>query len=343
MKSSRHTELGLGIAKFFQDYLPGQRGMSPHTVRSYRDAVVLLLQFMARDSGRRVEQLQIGDLTAERVTRFLQFLETDRHNSIVTRNSRLGAIHVFARFLAAERPEHLASLQRVVNIRFKRGARDAPIEYLEGTEMQAVLKSIDRTRAAGQRDYVLFALMFNTGARVQEILNLRRQDLRLDAPCQVRLLGKRNKLRLCPLWPATAKLLREYIQERCSSEQGPADALLFKNARGQQLTRFGVRYLLRKYVAAASRVAPALRDKRIHPHSLRHGTAIALLKSGVDFATISQWLGHVQLNTTMRYARADIDLKRQALSQIFPDALAPPRAGQLVIKGPEIIPWLRRL
>lgn len=343
MKSDRHTELGLGIAKFFEDYLPGQRGMSPHTVRSYRDAVVLLLQFMARDTGRRVEQLQIGDLTAERATRFLQFLEDDRHNSIVTRNSRLGAIHVFARFLAAERPEHLASLQRVINIRFKRGARDAPIEYMDGGEIQAVLKCIDRTRPAGQRDYVLFALMFNTGARVQEILNLRRRDVRLDAPCQVRLLGKRNKLRLCPLWPATAKLLREYIGEHRSLEQDPADALLFTNARGQQLTRFGVRYLLRKYISAALRAAPTLRDKRIHPHSLRHGTAIALLKSGVDFATIAQWLGHAQLNTTMRYARADIDLKRQALSQVFPDALAPPRAGHLVIKGPEIIPWLRRL
>jgi integrase/recombinase XerD len=343
MKSRRRTELGLGIARFFEDYLPGQRGMSPHTVRSYRDAVVLLLQFLSRDTGQRVEQLQIGDLTAERVTRFLKFLETDRRNGIATRNSRLGAIHVFARFLAAERPEHLGSLQRVINIRFKRGARDAPIEYLEGGEMQAVFKSIDRTRPAGQRDYVLFALMFNTGARVQEVLSLRRCDVRLDAPCQVRLLGKRNKLRLCPLWPVTVKLLRGFIEQQRSSEPEPANALLFTNARGQQLSRFGVRYLLRKYVSAATRAAPTLREKRIHPHSLRHGTAIALLKSGVDFATIAQWMGHAQLNTTMRYARADIDLKRQALSQVFPDALAPPRAGHLLIKGPEIIPWLRRL
>lgn len=292
MKNRSQTELGLGIARFFEDYLPGQRGMSPHTIRSYRDAVVLLLQFMASDTSRGVEQLKISDLTAERVSKFLQFLETDRKNSVTTRNSRLGAIHVFARFLVAERPAHLGSLQRVISIRFKRGARDAPIEYLEKDEMQAMLKSIDRSRPAGQRDYALFALMINTGARVQEILNIRRRDVRLEAPCQVRLLGKRNKLRLCPLWPVTAKLLREFIEQQRSSDPDPANMLLFTNVRGQQLTRFGVRYLLRKYVAKARRTLPTLGEKRIHPHSLRHGTAIALLKSGVDFATISQWMGH---------------------------------------------------
>lgn len=343
MKTCRSSQLSRGITRFFEDYLPGQRGMSPHTVRSYRDGVVLLLQFMSRDANRRVEQLQIEDLTAERVVRFLRFLEAERHNSIPTRNARLGAIHVFARFLAAEFPEYLGGLQRVINIRFKRGARDVPIEYLDGGEVQSLLESIDRTRLSGQRDYALFALMFNTGARVQEILNLRRRDIRLEAPCQVRLFGKGNKLRVCPLWPTTAKLLRGLIEQQSLSEQDPANALLFTNARGQQLSRFGVRYLLRKYLALASRTTSTIREKHIHPHSLRHGTAVALLKSGVDFATISQWMGHASLNTTMRYARADIDLKRQALSQVFPEALAPPRGGRLTIQGAELIPWLRRL
>jgi integrase/recombinase XerD len=342
MKRPRPTDLGVGVTRFFEEYLPAQRGMSVHTIRSYRDAVVLMLQFAARDCRRGVEQLSINDVTAERVLKFLKFLETDRHNGIATRNARLGALHVLARFLVSERPEHLATLQRVINLPFKRGAREAPIEYPDGTEMNALLNSIDRNRPAGQRDYALFALMFNTGARVQEVLNIRRRDVRLDAPCQVRLLGKGNKERLCPLWPVTAKLLRDLIGAAASS-QDSADALLFTNARGQQLTRFGVRYLLRKYVAAASRTTPTLRGKRLHPHSLRHGTAVALLKSGVDFATISQWLGHASLNTTMRYARADIDLKRQALSQVFPDALPPPKGGRLMVNGAELIPWLRRL
>jgi site-specific recombinase XerD len=344
MNRSHQTDLGHGIIRFFQEYLPAQRGMSPHTIHSYRDAVVLFLRFTAQQAHRRVEQLQIVDLSAERVVKFLQTLETDRHNSIATRNARLAALHAFARFLAAERPELLGHLQQVISVPFKRGARDAPIEYLDGNEVDALLKSIDRSTFAGRRDYALFALMFNTGARVQEVLNLRRRDVRLDPPHQVRLHGKGNKVRLCPIWPATGQVLRDLIARTPqSSNTDPADALLFTNARGQPLTRFGVRYLLRKHLAAGSRTAPTLRDKHIHPHSLRHATAICMLKAGVDFATISQWLGHANLTTTMRYARADLDLKRQALSQVFPETLAPPRGGRLFINGTELIGWLRKL
>lgn len=343
MKATQPTDLGRGIVRFFENYLPVQRGMSPNTIHSYRDAVVLLLQFAARDARRRVDELQIADLSAERIVKFLRFLETDRHNGIATRNARLGAIHAFARFLAAERPEHLGSLQRVLAVPFRRGARDAPIDYLESAEIDALLRSIDQSRPGGQRDYALFALMFNTGARVQELLNLRRRDVRLDPPCQVRLQGKGNKVRLCPIWPTTARLLRDLINAARSSTGEPADAPLFTNARGETLTRFGVRYLLNKHLAVASEQAVTLRDKRIHPHSVRHSTGICLLKAGVDFATISQWLGHASLNTTMRYARADLDLKRQALAQVFPETLAPPRAGHLRINGGDLLGWLRRM
>jgi integrase/recombinase XerD len=162
-------------------------------------------------------------------------------------------------------------------------------------------------------------------------------------PCQVRLLGKGSKTRVCPIWPATARLFRDLMSESAVADAETADALVFTNARGQPLSRFGVRYLLRRYVAAATPHTPTLRDKRIHPHSIRHSTAVALLKAGVDFATISQWLGHAGLNTTMRYARADIDLKRQALAQVFPDALAPPRGGHLMLDGRDLVGWLLRM
>jgi site-specific recombinase XerD len=343
MKTSQPTDLGRGLVRFFQEYLPQQRGVSAHTICGYRDALVLLLRFAANDARRGIEHLQIADLNADRIKRFLNFLESDRHNGIGTRNARLAAIHVLARFLATEQPECLGGLQQVLAIEFKRGARVAPIEYLESAELDAVLRSIDRSRPDGRRDYALFALMFNTGARVQEILNLRRCDLRLDLPCQVRLQGKGNKVRLCPIWPATARVLRDHIDEQRATTENPAEALLFTNARGRPLTRFGVRYLLRKYIVAGSRSVDTLRNKRIHPHSIRHSTAVCLLKSGVDFATISQWLGHASLNTTMRYARADLDLKRQALQQVFPQVLSPPRGGRLRVKGDELINWLRHL
>jgi len=343
MSRATQTALGRDLVQFFEDYLPAQRGFSPHTIRSYRDALVLLLQFASRDARRPVERLDIADLTAERIAKFLASLETERHNSIATRNARLGAIHVFARFVAAHRPEYLGSLQRIIGTPFKRGARETPIEYLERGEMDALLRSIDRSTRLGRRDYALFALMFNTGARVQEVLDLRVRDVRLDAPSQVRLLGKGNKARLCPLWPATARLLRGIMAEAVASPEDPGSRLVFTNARARPLTRYGVRYLLRRYLKKAARVAPTLRDKRLHPHSLRHSTAVALLKAGVDFATISQWLGHAGLNTTMRYARADIDLKRQALTQVFPDSLAPPRGGRLIIDGSDLVGWLRRI
>jgi len=343
MKRYQPTKLGRSLVRFFQEYLPTLRGMSCHTIQSYRDGMVLFLGFAAKDCGRSVEALDLADITADRIGRFLAFLEVERENGIATRNARLAAMHTFARFLVAENPEHMAALQQVLGIPFKRGARVAPIEYLEKTEIAVLLACIDRKTPAGRRDYAMVSLMFNTGARVQEILNLRARDIRLDPPCQVRLVGKGNKVRLCPIWPRTAQLLRDLIRTQYAGTENPADQPVFRNGRGAALTRFGVRYVLQKHVAAAAQAAPTLADKQIHPHSLRHTTAIHLLKAGVDFATISQWLGHASLNTTMRYARADIDLKRQALTQVFPEVLAPPKGGAFIFHDNHLTGWLRRL
>ena len=344
MNRCKPNDLGRAVRRFFEEYLPHLRGLSAHTIKSYRDALVLFLRFASDDARRPVERLDIADLDRDRVMRFLEHLERVRANSVATRNARLAALHTFARFLAAERPEHLAMLQAVLGIPFKRGAREAPIEYFETQEMAALLQSIDRAAPGGQRDYTLFALLFNTGARVQEILNLRVRDVRLHPPHQVRLHGKGAKVRLCPIWPSTAQLLRKLIDGALpNGDEDPTTSLLFRNQRGGPLTRFGVRYRLRKHLAASVAAAPTLRDKRLHPHSLRHTTAIQLLKADVDFATISQWLGHASVNTTMRYARADIDLKRAALSQVFPEALAPPKAGPVAVDGADITSWLRRL
>src|SRR5690348_11373435 len=343
MKARTPTGLGRSIVGFFQDYLPTLRGMSRHTIQSYRDALVLFLQFAATDCRRPVEALEVADITADRVGRFLAFLETTRQNSITTRNARLAALHTFARFLVARNPEHIAALQQVLGIPFKRGARAAPIEYLEKAEIEALLAGIERGTFSGQRDYAMFSLMFNTGARVQEILNLRVRDIRLEPPCQVRLVGKGNKVRLCPIWPRTAQLLKELLRIQHAGVDSPADRPVFLNGRGSAMTRFGVRYLLQKYVKAGAKATPTLADKRIHPHSLRHTTAIHLLKAGIDFATISQWLGHSSLNTTMHYARADIDLKPQALAQVFPEVLAPPKGGAFIAHDDDLTGWLRRL
>jgi integrase/recombinase XerD len=341
MKGQRPNELGTAIERFFREYLPTLRGMSRHTIRNYRDAVVLFLRFAAAHKATAIEKLDLGDFTAQRVRDFLAFLETERHNGVATRNARLAALHTFARFLVTEHPAHLAEVQRVLGVPFKRGVRDALIEYLEPGEVEALLTSIDRATPSGQRDYALFALMLNTGARVQEILDLRLCDIRTEPPYQVRLRGKGGKTRLCPIWPQTARLLQGLAERTARS--GDKEASLFVNRQGAKLTRFGVRYLLKKHIKAGATIIDTLREKRIHPHSLRHTTAIFLLKAGVDFATISQWLGHSSLNTTMTYARADLDLKRQALMQVFPEILAPPRAGRMTSAAVGIVDWLKRL
>lgn len=249
MKRTASSVFGCLVIDFFETYLPSQRGMSVHTLRSYRDAVVLWLRFAARDTGRPLETLGVADLTADRIERFLTYLERERGNGISTRNVRLAALHTFARHLGARHPDQLGRVQGILNIPFKRGAREAPIEYPESSDIRALMKHIDLRTPAGQRDYALFALMFNTGARVQEILNIRVRDLRLDPPEQVRLHGKGEKIRLCPLWPRTAQLLRGLIATQFLSGGPELPAMhVFRNRKGSPLTRFGVRYLLRKHL-----------------------------------------------------------------------------------------------
>lgn len=343
MKAYQPNQLGRSVVRFFQEYLPTLRGMSKHTIKSYRDGMILFLGFAADDCGRPIESLDVADISADRIGRFLAFLEAKRGNSITTRNNRLATLHTFVRFLVAENPEHLLALQQVLSIPFKRGDRAKPMDYLETSEIDILLSTIDRTTEAGRRDYALFCLMFNTGARVQEIVSLLVKDLRLIAPHQVRLIGKGNKVRVCPIWPRTAKLLDELIRTTHGASENLAERPVFLNAHRVAITRFGVHYLLQKYVKASATNAPTLADKRIHPHSVRHSTAIHLLKAGVDFATISQLLGHASLNTTMRYARADIDMKRQALAQVFPEILAPTKGPAYVFQTTGLTEWLRRL
>ncbi len=339
MKASQPTALARSLEGFFRDYLPTQRGMSLHSIRSYRDALILYLRYTAEHTQRPIEKLDLEQFTAQNVTDFLAHLERDRGNGVATRNARLAALHTLARYLASRHPERLAELQRILGVPFKRGGRQAPLEYLEQHEVAALLASVDRGNRWGQRDYALLALMFNTGARVQEIIDLRRRDIRTDPPHHVRLHGKGNKTRTCPIWPSTAALIAQLSQH---TPHGGSDTILFTNQRGGQLTRYGVRHILHKYVTASIPTTATLRGKRIHPHTVRHTTAIHLLKAGVDFATISQWLGHATLNTTMTYARADLDTKRQALTQVFPDHLAP-NSEPLPTPPPKLTDWLKTL
>jgi site-specific recombinase XerD len=315
MSATLPNSLARVLRGFFVDHLPRVRGASPHTVRSYRDALALLLRFLAGRRDRPVALLDFEDIEPEDVLAFLDYLETDRGNSPSSRNARLAAIHAFARYAAAHSPAHLERCQRLLALPFKR-APQRRVEYLEAEEVQAVLDAPDRSTPHGRRDHALFLALFNTGARVQEIVDIRPCDLQLARPRHVLLHGKGRKERLCPLWPQTAEVLRTLLVENRVDPAGTEP--LFRNRRGRPLTRFGVRYLLRKYTRMARSAAPTLAAKRVHPHMLRHSTAVHLLQAGVDLVTISHWLGHTSVETTNRYAAVDLETKRAALAKAHP-------------------------
>jgi site-specific recombinase XerD len=320
------------------DYLPQQRALSPHTLHSYRDSLKLLLQFVAgtkADSG----QLTMEHVTYERVMAFLLHLETRRNNRVSTRNVRLGAIRSFFRFVGVHYPEHLAQAQRILSAPLKRTA-SREIQHLELSEVQALLGGIDRSTPDGRRDHVLVSFMFNTGARVGEVVGLQACDLALDSPPSVQLRGKGRKERRCPLWAETAKALRDHLREGKVAAHEPRS--VFLNRRGQPLTRFGVRWVLQKHVRRAALRVPSLKSKRLHPHSIRHSTAMHLLQSGIDLSTIANWLGHVSINTTSKYLTLDLEAKRQALDK-SERVLSGRQRSTLRPPDHDLIEWLESL
>jgi len=339
MNSSQPNTLARSLRDFFNAYLPGLRGMSPHTIHSYRDTLVLLLRFLATTKHLDPTTVDVEHLDAQTIIAFLTHLEEVRHNRTTTRNVRLAAMHAFFRYVAAQHPERLEQAQRVLGIPFKRTA-SKPIDYLDETEIRALLESIDRATPEGRRDYALLATMFNTGARVQEIVDARVRDLQLIRPYHIRLCGKGRKVRYCPLWPQTVEVLQALCAERTLVPN--SEAAVFINRRGQPLTRFGVRYILAKYCERAAQTTPSLAAKRIHPHSMRHSTAVHLLKSGVDLVSISHWLGHASPNTTNRYATLDMEMKRTAIAQAQPpnDEVPGPAAWKT---DTSILAWLESL
>jgi integrase/recombinase XerD len=314
------SQLGRHLQAFFQDYLTAQRQVSRHTLMSYRDALKLLLVFASKRLTKAVADLALTDLSAELVLAFLDHLERERKNTAATRNVRLAAIHVFFRFVAAREPGGLAQCQRILGIPLKR-TRHREVDYLEREEMEALLKPVQRSTPAGRRDHTLLCFAYQTGARVHEIVSLRASDLQLDPPLQVRIWGKGQKERLLPLWSQTAALLRALLQERNIDPRSSSP--VFVNSRGVSLTRWGVRYILAKYVTAAVNAGSILAQKRVHPHTIRHTAAVHMLQAGVDPNAIRDVLGHSSSSTTWRYARITMDMKRKAIEMCTPEESRP--------------------
>ncbi len=326
------------VQTFFIAALP-QRNLSPLTTLSYRDAVKLLLRFVADRRRRAVVRLEVADLDADAVRAFLDHLERKRGNGISTRNNRLVAIRSLFRFIATEEPALADHCRRVCTIPIKRGPVRA-IPYLEENEMKAILAAPDRATAASRRDYAILLFLYNTAARVQELTDVRAADLHLARPSQVLLRGKGRKERITPLWSSTTHVLRGLLDE--AGTPLDSDGKVFLNARGEPLTRFGVDYVLKKHAAAAARRIPSLDRKRVSPHVIRHTAAVHMLNSGVDLNVIRVLLGHVDIQTTNVYAEINLATKRKAIEACAPKGLKGRRRASWK-QNPDLLAWLEEL
>ena len=321
---------------FFYEWLVEQRNASMHTVRSYRDAWSLFLRFVASRRCCTVAQLRLADLTAEEVSAFLRHAEQERRGTIGTRNCRLAAIRSFFNFVASREPTAIAQCAEILRIPVKRAPIPAP-SYLDPIEVEAILAQPDRSTLEGMRDHALLSFLYNSGARIQEALDLRPDAIRFDTPTCVRLYGKGRKERICPLWPETIALLRALLER----QPRPSDQALFVNRYGEPLSASGVRFKMAAYVEAAARTVPTLRSKHVTPHSFRHATAVHLVAAGVDITVIRSWLGHVSLDTTNHYAQANLETKRAALERVEPPepGTKPPRWK----RDASVLSWLDSL
>lgn len=329
--------LGALLHAFFLDHLITLKGLRPASVRSYRDTVRLLLVFVAADKGCKITRLALGDLTFERVAGFLRHLEQDRHNHIRTRNQRLAALHTLFEYVASRTPEMLGVCQQIAAIPMKRAA-PAETRFLERDEVEALFAALPRGGRLALRDRALLLLLYNTGARAQEVADLRVGHLDLGEHPLVRLHGKGDKWRSCPLWHPTAELLGALLS---SLDSSPTPDTAVFSAYGRPLTRSGIYKIVRRH---ASGLDDPRTKRVVSPHTFRHTAAVHLLESGVEVNVIRGWLGHADLSTTNRYAEINTKTKQAALRACEPpgsSATSPTNASWRTDQ--QLLNWLASL
>jgi integrase/recombinase XerD len=302
------------LQRFFADHLTRHRAVSPRTIAAYRDTFRLLLLFVEKHIGKSPTAVALTDLQSEVVLAFLDHLERDRANSSRSRNARLAAIRSFLRYAAHHDITALPVIQRTLAVPMKRC--DKPLlGFLSREEMQAIIEAPDASSWTGRRDRALFTVMYNTGARVSEIIALRASDVILDGSLCAHIQGKGRKQRSIPLWRKTASILRAWKRELGDI---PQTASIFPNRDGGAMTRSNVTQRLALHVKAATKRSPQLVNRQVSPHTFRHTTAMHLLQSGIDITVIALWLGHESTTTTHMYVEADLSMKERALGRLEP-------------------------
>jgi integrase/recombinase XerD len=337
------TDFAKHLSKFLSEYLPYERNMSPNTVASYRDTFVQFIGYMKDVQKIRVEQLALDMVTRQRVLDFLSWVQKERGCGIATRNYRLAAIHSFISYLQYEEIHHLDEWQKILSIKAMKDEKKS-INYLTTEGIKLLLEQPDMTTRNGRRNLALLALMYDTGARVQEIIDLTPESLKIESkPYTIRLFGKGRKSRVVPLMEEQIVLLKRYMEEYHLFENYKLKHPLFFNSRNERLTRAGVTYILKTYATMARQVNQELIPGNISCHSLRHSYAMHLLQAGVNIVYIRDLLGHVSIQTTDIYARADSKQKREALERAYTDIVPEKAKKREWEKNQDLLDWLKAL
>ena len=312
----RNVDFPKALSDFLSVYLPSQRNFSKHTISSYCDTFRLLLNYATTERGLSAERLRIKQIDRDFVIAFLGWLETARSSSVSTLNQRLACIHTFFRYIQIAEPAMIYESQKVLSIPFRKKP-EVSVIYLNAKDTKLLLTQPDRNTKRGRRDLTLLSLLYDTGARVQDIADLTVGSIRLEAPAQVTLVGKGTKARIVPLMKNTVELLKGYLAENKLNFPQKLQYPLFTNQRREKLTRAGIAYILRKYAIQAKKEENSFPNpKTITPHVLRHSKAMHLLEAGVNIVYIRDILGHVDVSTTEVYARATMAMKQAALEKV---------------------------
>lgn len=317
----KNNEFSRYLSKFLAEYLPKERNYSKNTIASYRDTFKLLLLFMNEVEGVPPEKVMLSTFTKDMVLQFLRWLESNRNCSVATINQRLAAIHSFIKYIQREVPDNIYELHCILAISNKRGIKKY-INSLTEDELKLIFKQPDITKKSGRRDLTLLVTMYDTGARVDEIISLCCKDVRIESPSVITLTGKGKKTRQVPIMDRTKLLIESYLNETSYKSGLPyGENIVFLNQQKKPLSRWGISYILNKYVDQAKEKDNLFVNFKITPHILRHSKAQHLVKAGVNLIYIRDFLGHVDISTTEIYARADLSMKRKALEEAYVDIL----------------------
>lgn len=299
------------VSSYFKKHLAGTKNVSVNTIHAYRDTFMLFNDYLEKQRGMKLEKTSVSDLSRDIVLEFLMYLETERGYSASSRNQRLAALKSFAKFVQIESPDEMALCQSILSIECKRFEKPV-VEYLTNNQTDILMEQPDISKPKGRRDLAMLVLLYDSGARVQELCDLKVCDVRIEKPAVIRLFGKGRKNRDVPITEPCAIILKQYIHENHLDAPEHSNDPLFVNPQGKKLTRGGVSYVLAKYIHKANATTDT-KMPEITPHCLRHSKAMHLVEAGKNLVYIRDFLGHESVETTQVYAKANPEARRKAL------------------------------